>query len=82
LIYNPSPALQSKLCLVDLAGSERRNRIGPDPRRQAESIAINQANLALGRIAEALATGSFKEHMYRASKLTMILAVSEQKMKC
>eukprot|EP01013_Petalomonas_cantuscygni_P009422 TRINITY_DN22245_c0_g1_i1.p1 TRINITY_DN22245_c0_g1~~TRINITY_DN22245_c0_g1_i1.p1 ORF type:complete len:673 (+),score=138.38 TRINITY_DN22245_c0_g1_i1:195-2213(+) len=77
--YDPpsveKPNLESTLSLVDLAGSERQSKTGAEGQRFAESRAINQSLLMLGRALNAFAEGGASTHVpLRDSKLTRLLS--------
>lgn len=76
--YDPpaveKPNLESVMSLVDLAGSERQSKTGAEGARFAESKAINQSLLMLGRALNAFADGSTSFVPLRDSKLTRLLS--------
>lgn len=66
----------SKLCLADLAGSERVSRSKVEGEAFDEACAINESLGALNNCLHALTEGQSGSHLYRASRLTQILAES------
>lgn len=66
------PAVGGRLMLVDMAGSENIDQAGPGIETKLQTGKINQGNVALKRVVEAIANGD--SHIpYRDSKLTMLL---------
>ena len=68
--------VKGKLCLADLAGSEKVSRSKVTGTAFQEAAAINQSLSALNNCLHALTEGKSGSHLYRQSRLTMILAES------
>lgn len=72
LITLDVPAVGGRLMLVDMAGSENIDQAGLGFEAKLQTGKINQGNVALKRVVEAIANGD--SHIpFRDSKLTMIL---------
>eukprot|EP00250_Pteridium_aquilinum_P010107 c19159_g1_i1 orf=177-3431(+) len=72
LVMVDVPALGGRLVLVDMAGSENLEQAGLGAELKLQTGKINQGNIALKRVVEAIANGD--SHIpFRDSKLTMLL---------
>ncbi|KAI5082177.1 hypothetical protein GOP47_0001920 [Adiantum capillus-veneris] len=72
LVMLDVPALGGRLVLVDMAGSENLEQAGMGTDAKLQTGKINQGNIALKRVVEAIANGD-SYIPFRDSKLTMLL---------
>ncbi|MCO5575275.1 hypothetical protein L7F22_029075 [Adiantum nelumboides] len=72
LVMLDVPALRGRLVLVDMAGSENLEQAGLGTDSKLQTGKINQGNIALKRVVEAIANGD-SYIPFRDSKLTMLL---------
>ncbi|KAI5081134.1 hypothetical protein GOP47_0004317 [Adiantum capillus-veneris] len=72
LVMVDVPASGGRLALIDMAGSENLEQAGLGPESKLQTGKINQGNIALKRVVEAIANGD-SYVPFRDSKLTMLL---------
>ncbi|KAI5070295.1 hypothetical protein GOP47_0014638 [Adiantum capillus-veneris] len=72
LVMVDVPTSGGRLVLVDMAGSENLEQAGLGPESKLQTGKINQGNIALKRVVEAIANGD-SYIPFRDSKLTMLL---------
>ncbi|KAH7372402.1 hypothetical protein KP509_17G002000 [Ceratopteris richardii] len=77
LVFLEVPSLGGRLVLVDMAGSENIEQAGVGVDMKMQTGKINQGNIALKRVVEAIANGD-PYIPFRDSKLTMLLQDSFQ----